>query len=285
MAEAANKAEGEAVEDWVAIVSTRTAARAHEMGLVVLSAGHGYLIERNLWTRRYVLKVRRGPARELLELVRCSVREGRDWPPKAEQIPEGGGGMGAAVSWMVVLTLAYLVQGLVPWALEWGLSSGSGIRAGEWWRPLTALCLHGDVAHWAGNTALGAVFVYFIARQTGAVWSLVLTLLAGTGGNALNAWLQGAEHRSIGASTAVFGAIAILVMLPAGYRIGRGKRRAGKWRMRATFWVPLLAGLAFLGWFGTGDARTDTVAHLTGFGVGLPLGIAAGWVRGWRRRD
>src|SRR5438132_399884 len=71
-----------------------------------------------------------------------------------------------------------------------------------------------------------------------------LVLLAGAGGNALNAWVHVAHHTSIGASTAVFGALGIL----GGLQFGRlrGRRRA---------WLALAATLALLALVGS-DERT-----------------------------
>jgi rhomboid protease GluP len=97
-------------------------------------------------------------------------------------------------------------------------------------------------------------------------------LLAGTAGNLLNASLYlETTHYSIGASTAVFGTIGLLVCLPIGFAL-----RHARQQLFRLWFLPLIAGLAFLAWFGTGTERTDTTAHLMGFLCGLPIGLAAG---------
>jgi membrane associated rhomboid family serine protease len=49
--------------------------------------------------------------------------------------------------------------------------------------------------------------------------------------------------------------------------------------------VPLVTGLVFLAWFGTGSENTDTSAHLTGFLCGLPLGALWGFTHPPRIRQ
>ena len=78
------------------------------------------------------------------------------------------------------------------------------IRAGEWWRTFTALGLHADPLHLAGNLIYGLIFGFLAGQLLG--WGLAWSglLLAGALGNLLNAFLQAPTHSSIGASTAVF---------------------------------------------------------------------------------
>jgi rhomboid protease GluP len=92
-------------------------------------------------------------------------------------------------------------------------------------------------------------------------------LLAATGANALNAWVQSVDHRSIGASTAVFAALGMLVT----YTWWRGYLRDTPWRGRI---APIVAGLGLLGFTGTGGENTDLGAHLFGFIAGLGTGLA-----------
>src|SRR2546422_168453 len=88
-------------------------------------------------------------------------------------------------------------------------------------------------------------------------------LAAGAGGNVLNAFLHGAHHSAVGASTAVFGAIGLL----GGLQFGRKRRRRGAW-------LPVAGTLALLAMLGS-DCEADIVAHLFGLLVGGVLGVAA----------
>jgi membrane associated rhomboid family serine protease len=80
------------------------------------------------------------------------------------------------------------------------------------------------------------------------------------------------DHRSIGASTAVFAALGIV----AGY-VWRAKL------MSQERWVyrhgPIVGGLALLMYTGTGDENTDIGAHLFGFLCGFGGGMLLTFAR------
>jgi membrane associated rhomboid family serine protease len=84
-------------------------------------------------------------------------------------------------------------------------------------------------------------------------------------GNLANAALFRYGHISIGASTAVFGAIGIL----AAYQLSKKIKIPGQ-RMKA--WLPFAGGLALLGLLGS-SKNSDIMAHLFGFIAGICLGL------------
>src|SRR5213080_2095624 len=149
-----------------------------------------------------------------------------------------------------------------------GSAATDRIVAGEWWRTVTALTLHADASHLLGNAAASVVLVGAVSRELGPGLGLWLVLLAGAGGNALTAVAHSAHHASVGASTAIFGAIGILATTRVVAR-GRGGRAARK------PWVILAACLALLALLGT-SPDADILAHLFGLLVGGVLGLAAG---------
>jgi len=189
----------------------------------------------------------------------------RERPRDAVREPDGGRSyVGVIVA--VLLVAFYVVSGPTDPATRWsraGSASAERILHGEPWRTVTALTLHADPAHVAGNAVACAVFVTAVARVLGPGVGVALVLLAGAGGNALNAVLHGAHHDSVGASTAVFGAIGLLGGLA--FRRRRGERRA---------WLPIGASLGLLAMLGVGE-RADLLAHLFGLLVGGALGVAA----------
>lgn len=148
---------------------------------------------------------------------------------------------------------------------EFGSSAQAIIMQGEWYRTVTALMLHRDVLHLAGNLVAIAVFASFVASEIGSGIGGLLILLAGMTGNLLNALLYQVNHVSIGASTAVFGAIGILTGLSFGQRMIHPERK-----VRA--WLPLSSGLCLLAFFGS-DGDTDLMAHLFGFAGGILPGV------------
>ncbi len=157
-----------------------------------------------------------------------------------------------------------------PW-FERGAASAERILAGEFWRSATALMLHADVTHVLGNAVGFAVFGTAVFRAFGPGVGALLVLVAGVVGNLLNAWLHGAQHHSVGFSTAVFAAIGIL----AGLQFGRARARALAGRQGlARAWLPLAAALGLLAMLGMGE-RADLSAHLLGLVSGVLVGAAA----------
>jgi rhomboid protease GluP len=139
------------------------------------------------------------------------------------------------------------------------------IMNGEVYRTVTALALHSDISHLLGNMTGIALFGTAVCGVTrpGVGWLLIL--LTGVFGNLANAGFQGHGHYSIGASTAVFGAIGLL----SAFQFWDKYRRPG-YRVKA--WLPLAGGLALLGFLGTAGEHTDIMAHLFGLLSGCIIG-------------
>ncbi len=150
-----------------------------------------------------------------------------------------------------------------------GSARSQQILDGELWRVVTALCLHVDGPHLLGNVLALGLFASAVAWSLGPGVGVLLIVLSGALANWVNAWLQGASHDVVGASTAVFGAIGIL----AGLQAVRHWRRE-LWKGRA--WLPLAGGLGLLAMMGTSGQRVDVIAHLLGLLCGSLLGTAAG---------
>ena len=192
----------------------------------------------------------------------------RENPPPASAPPvESAGGIAAATGTIFFLSLLALHIWTGPesgnvWFAR-GAADAAAILRGEWWRAITALTLHADAAHAVGNAALGGLLLALLARRLGAGTACALLLLAGSVGTLGAAALLRRNFVSIGASTAVFGALGSLAALEAADPAAR--RRA---------WIPLGAGLALLAFLGTGK-RADLAGHLCGFLAGTALGALA----------
>lgn len=138
---------------------------------------------------------------------------------------------------------------------------------GQWWRAVTALGLHADLSHLAGNLVFGSLFGLVLAQALGPGLAWLAIVTAGAAGNLLNAWVQPAVHTAIGASTAVFAAVGILSGL--NWRRETRRRRRGLRR-----WAPLAGGLMLLVYLGLSGERTDIGGHVAGFIAGGVLGSA-----------
>lgn len=179
---------------------------------------------------------------------------------------------GVAVGLTLLIFFSITVQWLPE--LSWfprGSADAERILRGEFYRTVTALTLHADVAHALSNGVAIALFLNAVSTIMGAGLAGALILAAGAGGNLANAFLHGSPHVSVGASTAVFGAVGLLGSLGMTRR-----RRSALSRWRA--WLPVAAALALLGMLGTGGQRVDIWAHLFGLLVGAVLGILAALV-------
>lgn len=157
---------------------------------------------------------------------------------------------------------------LHAWAAR-GDADAARLVGGEPWRALTALTLHADLAHLAGNAASLWLLGNAVARRLGpglAAWLLVAVGFAGNLAVAIFYRSFALEFRSLGASTAAFGALGLLAGLQAVSK--RGVRR----------WVAFGAALALLGMLGVG-AHADVLAHLFGLCAGAIAGAASGTLR------
>jgi len=169
---------------------------------------------------------------------------------------------------LVVCVVAWLA-GYSIFGQNWfvaGRVDGSLIRAGEWWRTITALTLHSGVRHLLGNLVFGVFFGIFAGRLLGSGVAWLAVVISAALGNAANTLLLDSTHRSVGASTAVFATLGLL----AGY-VWRGQLMAqDRWSTR---FGPIIGGLALLMFTGTGDENTDIGAHLLGFVSGFATGM------------
>lgn len=149
-----------------------------------------------------------------------------------------------------------------------GRMHAADVVAGQYWRTVTALTLHNDIGHLLSNLAYGCVFGLLAGRILGGGVAWLTIVIAGSLGNLLNAVMRDPDHSSIGASTAVFAALGVMV--------------AHALRPRSTLhekalkrWSPLICGVVLLAFTGVGGERTDVGAHVAGFFGGLVMGWIA----------
>lgn len=144
------------------------------------------------------------------------------------------------------------------------------ILRGDIYRCITALFLHQDWPHVVNNMVGLALFGTVAASISGWGVGWLMILFAGLTGNLITAlWYQN-DHISIGASTAVFGALGLCIALNLWLR-ARGYIPFSR------IWLPVAGGLALLGLLGT-SPHTDLMAHLSGFGCGVLVGGVYGWI-------
>lgn len=196
--------------------------------------------------------------------------ENRESPPGRQRLRSAMPSLELTLAYWAVLLFFFATVRREAFSIDWvsaGAAQAGLMLGGEWWRAVTALCLHVDIAHLLGNLVFGTVILLLLSQVTGAGVACLSMLTAGAAGNILNALVQSPAHTSIGASTAVFAGIGILAAMRQVWRVGRAK-------FSLRDWIPLAGGATLLVFLGFSGANTDVLGHILGFG----FGIAVGWV-------
>lgn len=250
------------------VYPTRAAGLAH--CAVVLAMGEACWLVRT--DEGWHLRVRAAVAHAAGDQLARYEQESIGWPPRLAADPAAVRGRApwSPLLWAVAVLAVFRSQSSRPGLTEaWLLAPERVFAHGEWWRPFTALWLHGDLGHLVSNLG-GGLWVFFAVLLTfgvrrGWVWLLVSSVAGNVVAAALRA---GSDYRSLGASTAVFAGLGLLV----GRAAVVAARGLGNWRSAL---VPLFSGVAVLGLFGAGGVDIDVLAHGTGFAAGVFTGALA----------
>src|SRR6185437_9995648 len=142
--------------------------QAGDWALVLASAGIEYRLEER--EARFVLAVDVADAAAAETALIGFDTEGpvRPDPPAPDTGPSALGILSA-----IGLCAMFWVAG--PWGqpgagsrwFQAGAASAEGIASGQWWRALTALTLHADLLHLAGNVVAALIFVSAVGRWLG----------------------------------------------------------------------------------------------------------------------
>lgn len=136
-----------------------------------------------------------------------------------------------------------------------GGNAAPALAAGEAWRLVSAIVLHGSLAHLAANLVAWIDIGRRLQRDAGTALTLALLVAAGAGGFLLSA-LWHPDTVSVGLSGALVGGLGWLAV------------RALRRRQPVREYLVWLALVAATGWF---VATVDNAAHLGGFLVGGAL--------------
>jgi membrane associated rhomboid family serine protease len=241
-------------------------SQAHEWALVLSAAGIPNTVEPD--ADRFVLLA---PA-EQVAWARATLAAYDDEAIAATRVvppvPEPYPWMSGVVAGFVLLWM-FGITGTPATPSRWferGAADAARMLGGEPWRAVTALTLHLDLVHVAGNALAIAVLLPALIQRFGAGVALSLLLLTGGVGNLVAALTYAGAHVAVGASTAAFGAVGVLTAL----RLVPGE--PGPHRKR---WTAPVAGLVLLLILGTGE-HADVPAHALGLVVGVAVGFGAG---------
>lgn len=181
------------------------------------------------------------------------------------------GASAGTIGYAATVTFIHILD--APAAFDFRLSAAGRMQAGQllsgqWWRAITALTLHTDAGHLLANLVFGTLFGFLAGRTLGGGVAWLLIVVASAIANVLNVVYRDPAHTSVGASTAVFAALGIIVA----YAIFHPGAQRNK-RLRR--WSPLIGGIVLLSYTGIGGERTDIGAHVAGGLMGLLIGAAA----------
>jgi membrane associated rhomboid family serine protease len=255
------------MDSWIRVAAGLDDARANDLALVLIARGIEHQRQRGAsgWDLWVPLPSAEAAAAELTLYRRENARA--IGPRHLEEFGDGWPGVVVYAGMLLFVFVALHSSWLY---LDWlgaGMLDAAAVRSGQWWRVVTALTLHVDLDHLGGNLAFGAFFGFFVGRYLGRGVGWLTVLTAAMLANLASAWLEPMPYRSLGASTAVFAALGLLVA----YTWRRGYLRETPWRSRI---APIVAGLGLLAFTGTGGENVDLGAHLLGFVMGFSSGVA-----------
>jgi rhomboid protease GluP len=253
---------------------------ARDWGLVLASQGiaHALVFALEGW----VVQVPRERHAEATRAVRLYQDENRDWPPvEKRDVPRHRLTYAVGIAFALVWLFFAGITGPVIRGSDWFVNgrADAHLLFAEPWRMVTALTLHADSQHVIGNAISGTIFGTAVSRRIGPGGALFAVASAGALGNAANALAHLPRgHFSIGASTAVFGAIGLLAGFQTLVMFARRNEPKRKKLRAIDFAGPLAGGLALLGSLGAGGESTDLGAHGFGFVAGVSVGLLVAFV-------
>jgi rhomboid protease GluP len=180
--------------------------------------------------------------------------------------------MPVVIAACVLVWIANVASGMSAFAPDsadlyrWGGNATSAVQAGQWWRLVTAMFLHGGVAHLAFNMFALWEAGKLVSRLFGNRGFLLIYFGSGIAGGALSMHFAAQTHVAVGASGAIFGVAGALLAAVLQHRGQFPPARSKQ----------LLTGLGiFIAYSllnGFAKQGIDNAAHVGGLGAGLVIG-------------
>lgn len=269
--------EGTSIPGWESIGPIESRRKADEWRFVLRAVRVDSWVG-NTGDGRFVLMVRAQDAARAVKELSEYEQENRERLPHKD-VPLYRNSWWA-VGMVAALAVFFSITGpshtRTPW-FQVGIADTQAILSGAVHQAVTALTLHANTQHLLGNVLIGGILFAILHRRFGAGLGSLVILLSGVAGNLMNAVWHGADHRSLGASTAVMGTLGALAATQ--FILNRTRQPS---RKAVITWAPLVAGAALLGTFGA-SPTSDLHAHGFGFLSGLILGFVAAYPI--RKRD
>jgi rhomboid protease GluP len=150
--------------------------------------------------------------------------------------------------------------------LRWGGNALPAVQAGEWWRLLAAMFLHGGILHLALNMFALWEAGRQLTRLFGNLGFLIVYVGAGLAGGALSLHFAARTGVSVGASGAVFGVVGALIAATLRHRDSLPAGRARQMLASLGIFVAVSLG------YGLANTGIDNAAHVGGLFAGAIAG-------------
>ncbi len=184
------------------------------------------------------------------------------------------------INWIILLCVLLSIFSLClpsneyEMALSYLAFSGENLIQGKVWTPITALFLHADPMHLAGNMIFLFVFGNTLEKEIGSKKTLAAFLIGGILSFLLSTYFYDPGTPLIGASAAIFTLTSIVMLVKP-------------LKFSLLFLMPqgLVAILYFI--YNVAAVHFEVqgniafISHIIGFILGIPLGIA--WSKDWKK--
>ena len=235
-----------------------------DWSLALVSQGIETTVKRESSPAGWYLEVSAQDGQKAFRTLRQYHQENRGWPLR-QALPWPHTHFDwIAVTWGAVLAWFFWLESVNPDFSRAGIMDTSAVLSGQWWRVFTAITLHADIAHLAGNLSLGILLFGLAMGRFGTGVGLLAAFLAGAAGNLASLFLNAKPFYGLGASGMVMGALGMLSAQTL--RWGGESRGTLKQRLAG-----VAAGIMLFTLYGVAPG-TDLAAHLGGFAAGLLLG-------------
>lgn len=146
-----------------------------------------------------------------------------------------------------------------------GIADAEKILRGEWWRTITAITLHGDARHLAGNLVTGYIVLNLMSYRIPLARMVPFLAIGSAIANFCVAATVQADYRALGFSSFVFAAIGALAVIE--FRLMPHETRGLLRRF-----APLCGALSLAVFLGLGE-NADILGHAYGFIMGCLCGL------------
>lgn len=170
------------------------------------------------------------------------------------------------VSILLMVNIAVFIVSILPvigyQLVDRGLGVNFLISAGDWWRFITPMFLHGGLMHLLFNMFSLFVFGPELEKLSGKARFLTIYMLSGLFGNVASFFLHEPSYAYLGASGAIFGIFGAY-----GALLYYTKRMLPQMRQIILPIIIISVIMTFLG------PNINVTAHITGLIVGFIIGL------------